>query len=150
MGDDCCIYRSQKLLHNERHVSWSIVMMLGPGVVAPDVCMFVLDVLTSTTSELRKRLFWSLSVLVEQIPYALCLQYQTFATFSVIVPVEGRPECSSSLTDIRLFLKHLYHSYVCVWPTALSPNASLSIMCISEAVLLSLEQNLMQIRCSFT
>jgi len=85
-------------------------MMLGPGVVAPDVCTFVLDVLISTTSELRKRIFWLLSILVEQIPYALCFQYQTFATFSVIVPVEGRPECSSSLTDIRLFLKHLYHS----------------------------------------
>jgi len=90
-------------------MSQSIVMMLGPRAV-PLVWTFVLDVLTSTASELRERIFRSLSVQGEQIPYALPLQNQTFATFSVVVPVEGRPECSSSLTDIRLFLKHLNHS----------------------------------------
>jgi hypothetical protein len=83
-------------------------MMLGPGVVAPLVRTFALDVLTSTTSELHKRISHSPSVLVEQIPYALCLLYQTFAIFSVVVLVEGRPECSS-LTDIRLSLKSLNH-----------------------------------------
>jgi hypothetical protein len=35
---------------------------------------------------------------------------RTFATFSVVVPVEGRPERSSSSTDIRPFLKRLNHS----------------------------------------
>jgi hypothetical protein len=33
-----------------------------------------------------------------------------FATFSVVVLVEGRPECSSSSTDIRQFFKCLNHS----------------------------------------
>jgi hypothetical protein len=126
------------------------VLVLGPGGVAPLVWTFALDVLTSSTSELRKKSFHSPFVLVEQIPYALRLQYQTFAIFSVMVLVEGHPECSSSLTDIHLFLKRLNHLYICVWHSALSSNASLSILCISEAVLLSLKQNLMQICCSFT
>jgi hypothetical protein len=57
-------------------------MMQDPGVFAPLLWMFALDVLTSIALELRNRIFHSLSVLVEQIPYARCLQYQTFATFS--------------------------------------------------------------------
>jgi hypothetical protein len=56
----------------------------------------------SFASERRIRIFHSLSVLVEQILYAWCLQCQTFATFSVMAPIEGRRECSS-LTDIRWF-----------------------------------------------
>jgi hypothetical protein len=87
---------------------------------------------------------------VEHIPYARCLPCQTFATFSVVVQVKGHQERSSSSTEIHLFLKCLKHSYVCVWPRALSPNASLSILCVYEAVLLSLKENLMQILCSFT
>jgi len=47
---------------------------------------------------------------VEQIPYTQCLQCQTFATFVVVVPVNGRQERSSSSTDIHLFLKCLNHS----------------------------------------
>jgi hypothetical protein len=46
VGDDCHMRRSQKLLHNERRVSRNAVMMLGPGVVAPLLWKFVLDVLT--------------------------------------------------------------------------------------------------------
>ena len=47
---------------------------------------------------------------MEQIPWAQCLQYQTFATYSVVVPVEGRQERSSSSTNICPFLKRLNHS----------------------------------------
>ena len=64
----------------------------------------------SITSERRNRIFHSPSVLVDQIPYARCLQCQTFATFSVVVPVEGRQERSPSSTNIRPFLKRLNHS----------------------------------------
>jgi hypothetical protein len=85
-------------------------MMLGPGVIVPLVWTYALDVLTLTASELCKRIFHSPSVPVEQIPYALRLQYQTFATFSVVVPIEGRPEGSSSSTYIRQFLKCLKDS----------------------------------------
>ena len=48
------------------------------------------------------------------------------------------------------FLIRLNHSSVCIWLRALLPNAYLSILCVSEAVLPSVEQNLMQICCSFT
>jgi hypothetical protein len=64
--------------------------------------------------------------------------------------VKGRQECSSSSTDIHPFLKCLNHSYFCAWPRPLSPNASLSILYVYEAVFLSLNQNLMQILCCFT
>jgi len=102
-------------------------MTLGPGVVAPIVWTFALDVLSSVASELRNRIFHSPSVRVEQIPYARWLQYQTFATFSVVVPVEGRPE--------RL---GYYHQML------------LQVFCAFTKPLPSLKQNLMQIRCSFT
>jgi hypothetical protein len=80
-GDNCHIRRRQKLLHNERRVSRSVVMMLEPGVIVPLLWKIALDVSTSIASELRSRIFHSPSVLVEQIPCAQCLQYQTFATF---------------------------------------------------------------------
>ena len=120
----------------------------GPGSCCATCLQVCAGCFPSLASERRNRIFHSPSVLVEQIPFARCFQCQTFATFSVVVPVEGRQERSSSSTDIHPFLKSLNHSYVCVWPRALSPNAPLSILCVSEAVLPSLKQNLMQIRCS--
>jgi len=39
VGDYCRLRRSQKLLHNEWRVSRSVVMMQGPGIVAPLVWM---------------------------------------------------------------------------------------------------------------
>jgi hypothetical protein len=62
--------------------------------------------------------------------------------------VEACQERSSS-NDIHPFLKRLYHLSVCIWPRAFSPNA-IRILCISEAVCLSLKKNLMHICCSFT
>ena len=85
-------------------------MMLGPGVVVPLLWMIALDVLTSVVSELHNRIFHSPSVLVEQIPCAQYLQYQTRVTFSLVVPVDGLQERSSSSTNIRPFLKSLNHS----------------------------------------
>ena len=82
----------------------------GSRIVAPLLWKFVLDLLTSVDSELRNRILHSPSVLVEQIPYARCFQYQTFATFSVVILFEVRQERFSSSTDIRLFMKRLNHS----------------------------------------
>ena len=72
-----------------------------------DVCSGCFSIIDS---ERRNRLFLSQTVLVEQIPYSRCLKCQTFATFAVVVPVEGRQERSSSSTDTRLFFKRLNHS----------------------------------------
>ena len=85
-------------------------MMLVPGVLVPLLWTIALDVLSSIFSELRSRIFHSRSVLMVQIPCVQCIQYQTFATFSVVVLVEGRQERSSSSTNIRPFLKLLNHS----------------------------------------
>jgi len=54
------------------------------------------------------------------------------------------------MPSVANFLECFNYSYICIWPRELSPNASLSILCVSEAILLSLKQNLMQICCSFT
>jgi hypothetical protein len=68
--------------------------------------------------------------------------------FSGVVLVNGRPERSSSLTDVCPSLKHLYHKKVLLWLMALSPKASCSIWWVSAAVFKRLKQNLMQILCS--
>jgi hypothetical protein len=79
-------------------------------------CAICLEVCTvcfpSVTSERRKRMSNSLSVLVEQIPYARFLQCQNFYTFSFVVAVEGRPERSSPSTVILPFLKRLGKPFV--------------------------------------
>jgi len=72
---------------------------------------------------------------------------RTFAMISGVVLVDGRPERSSSSTDVRPSLKHLYHKKVLLWLMALSPKASCSIQWVSAAVFLRLKQNLMQILC---
>jgi hypothetical protein len=68
--------------------------------------------------------------------------------FSGVVLVDGCPEHSSLLTDVRLPLKRLYHKKVLLWLMALSLKASCSIQWVSAAVFLRLKQNLMQILCS--
>jgi hypothetical protein len=109
VGDDFRIRRSQNLLQNERRVRRIVVVKLGPGVAAPLLWKFVLDFFTSIDSELRNRILYSPSVLVEEIFYARCFQYKTFVTFSVVVLFEGLQERFSSSTDIRLFMKGLNH-----------------------------------------
>jgi hypothetical protein len=68
--------------------------------------------------------------------------------FPNVVLVDGRPESSSSSTDICLSLKRLYHKKVLLWLMALSPKASCSNQWVSAAVFLRLKQNLIQILCS--
>jgi hypothetical protein len=68
--------------------------------------------------------------------------------FSGVVLVDGRPERSSSFTDVRPSLKHLYHKKVLLGLIAFLPNASTSMRGVSTEVFLSLKQNLMQILCS--
>jgi len=81
-GDNCHIRKSQKLLHNERRVSRSVVMMLGPGAVVPLLWTIALDVLTSLASELRNRIFHSPPVLAGQILFCTVPSKSYFATFS--------------------------------------------------------------------
>ena len=64
---------------------------------------------------------------------------RTFAMFSGVVLVDGRPECSLLLTDIHPSLKCLYHKKVLLWLMALSPKASCSIWWVSAAVFLKIE-----------
>jgi hypothetical protein len=73
---------------------------------------------------------------------------QTFSTFSVIMLVLGRPECSSSSTDTQPALKCERHSKTAVWLKECFPKASRSISRVLVADLLSLTQNLMQTHCS--
>jgi len=51
-----------------------------------------------------------------------------------VVLVDGRPERSSSTTDVRTSLKRLYHKKVLLCLMALSPKASCSMRWVSAAV----------------
>lgn len=82
---------------------------------------------------------------MSQTSQIICLQSSskascTFVTLSAMVPVAGCPKCLLSLTYMYPFWKHSNDSLVWVRPKALSPNASLSILCVSTAVLPSLKQ----------
>ena len=46
--------------------------------------------------------------------------------FSGVVLVDGRPERSSILTEVRPFLKRLYPKKALLWLKALSPRASVT------------------------
>jgi len=59
--------------------------------------------------------------------------------FSRVVLVDGRPERSSSSTDVHPSLKHLYPKKVLLWLMALSLKASCSIWWVSAAVFLKIE-----------
>jgi hypothetical protein len=59
--------------------------------------------------------------------------------FSGVVLANDRPERSSSLTDVRPSLKHLYHKKVLLRLMALSPKTSCSIQWVSAAVCLKIE-----------
>ena len=60
--------------------------------------------------------------------------------FSGAVLVDGRPERSSSSTDVCPSLKRLYHKKkVLFWPMALSPKASCSFRWVSGAVFFKIE-----------
>jgi hypothetical protein len=70
VGDGCCCRRSQKLLHNEQHVSWSIVMMRSPGIVAQLVWMFVPDIFPQLPQNVAiefscQRLSWWIIFLID-------------------------------------------------------------------------------------
>jgi len=78
---------------------------------------------------------------ISQTSWIVCLRSattasRTFATFSGVVLVDGRPERSSSSTDVRPSLKRLYyHKKALLWLMAsLSPKASCSIRSVSAAL----------------
>jgi hypothetical protein len=65
--------------------------------------------ISSFASEHRIRIFHLPAVLVEQIPYAWCLQCQTFATFLVVVPTEG---CRMFIVDWHLSVLEMLKPFV--------------------------------------
>jgi hypothetical protein len=76
----------------------------------------------------------------------------TLLCFSGVVRVDGRPERSSSSTEVRPSLKRLYHKKGLFWlmllSLALSAKAYCSIWWVSAAVCLKTEKNLVQILCT--
>ena len=73
---------------------------------------------------------------------------RTFAIICGVVHVDVRPEYLPFSTLCWPFLKRLKHTDISAWLKACSPKASFSIRWVSDAVLLSLKQNLRQVRCS--
>jgi hypothetical protein len=75
-----------------------------------------------------------LTNIVDSLPTICKVASRTFAMFSSVVLVDGRPERSSSSTDVRPPLKRLYYKKVLLWLMALFPKASCSIRWVSAAV----------------
>jgi len=107
-----------------RRAFWSSLSSLGTNLA--EMCLMF-----KLSAEMR----WTVpydSPAISQTSWIVCLRSarmasRTFAMFSGFVLVEGRPERSSSSTDVRPFLKRLYHKNVFLWLKALSPKASCSI-----------------------
>jgi len=99
--------------------------------------------------KLSAKMCWTVSYdspTISRTSWIVCLRsariaWRTFAMFSGVVLVNSRPECSSSLTDVHLSSKRMYHKKVLLWLMALSPKASCSIRWVSAAVFLRLKQN---------
>ena len=93
--------------------------------------------------KLSARMRWTVpydSTTISQTSWIICLRSarivsRTSAIFSTVF-VDVLPERSSSSTDVRLYLKCLYHKNVFLWLMDLSPKASCSIQWVSDAVFL--------------
>jgi hypothetical protein len=73
---------------------------------------------------------------------------QIFSTFSVILLVLGRPECSSSSADPQPALKRECYWKTTIWLKECSPKASRCISGVSVADLPTFMQNWMRTHCS--
>jgi len=128
-----------------RRAFWSLLSSLGTNLA--EMCLMF---------KLSAKMRWMVpydSPTISQTSWIVCLRSariasQTFAMFSDAVLVDGRPESSSSSTDVYPSSKHLCHKKVLLWLTALSLEASCNIWWVLAAVFLRLKQNLMQILCS--
>ena len=103
----CCL---SSLQTETRRAFWSSLCSLGTNL-AEIRLMF----------KLSAKMRWTVpndSPTISQTSWIVCLRSariasRTFAMFSDVVLVDGRPERSSSSTDVRPSLKRLYHKKLC-------------------------------------
>jgi hypothetical protein len=103
----CCL---SSLQPETRWAFWSSLRSLGTNLAEMRL-MF----------KLSAKMRWTVlyvSPTISQTSWIVCLRSartapRTFAMFSGVVVVEGRPECSSSSTDVCPSLKRLYHKKFC-------------------------------------
>jgi hypothetical protein len=102
----CCLSSLQTEM---RRAFWLSLSSLGTNLA--EMClMFILSA----------KMHWTVlydSPTISQTSWIVCLlsariALWTFAVFSGVVLVNGRPECPSSSADVRLSLKRLYHKKV--------------------------------------
>ena len=128
----CCL---SSLQTETRRAFWSLLSSLGTNLA--EMClMFKLSAKMRLTvpydSPTISQTWWIVYL------WSARIASRTFAMF-----VDGHPEHSSLLTDVRPSLKRLHHKKVSLWLMALSQKASCSIQWVSAAVVLRLKQNLM-------
>ena len=139
----------QEVTDKERWMWGRVVMLEHPSILPPHMrscmpkfsvrisCHTVFEILTfSATSRTVK---WRFERMTSQ----------TFATFSSVFDIDGRPERGSSSTEVRPSLKHFHHPYVWVLPMASSLNAIFNISDVSVTDFPIFTQNFTQIRCSW-
>jgi hypothetical protein len=129
----CCLISPQT---ETRRVFWSSLSSLGTNLEEMRL-MF----------KLSAKIRWTVpheSPTILHTSWIVCLRSariasRTFAMFSGVVLVDGRPERSSSSTDVRPSLKRLYYKKFCFGSWHLSPKASCSIRWVSVAVFFKIE-----------
>jgi len=114
-----------------RRAFWSSLSSLGTSLAEMRV-MFKLSAKMRWTVPYCSSTFSQTSWLV-CLPSAR-IASRTFAMFSGDVLVDGRPQRSSSSTDVHPSLKRLYHKTVLLWLMGLSPKVSCNIRWVSAAV----------------
>ena len=115
VGCDCCLRRRQKLLHNERRVSRSALMMHGSGTVAPLVWTFAPDVFpqsprTFATEFSIHHLSWWNKFLIHD-------------AFNVKLLLHFRSSLANKVLVYKVILKPIWTYGVQLWGSA--PNCNL-------------------------
>jgi hypothetical protein len=128
----CCLYSLQR---EKRWAFWSSLSILDTNLGEMHL-MF----------KLSARMRWTVpydSHTISQTLWMVCLRSsrrasRSFAMFSGVVFVDGRPERSSSSTDALLSLKDCTIKRF-LWLMELSPKAFCSIWCVSATVFFKIE-----------
>jgi hypothetical protein len=134
VGDHSHVFTGQNSLHSQSSVSRRIVIVTQPVLVPPSFRKFSADFLPQTLQNLQlvmlvHSLAWRNRFLVNN---ALTVKKDRQHVLNVRPTFESREPFKSLCS-----------------PHDISAKAVLSISCVSDAVFLSLEQNFMEMRCSF-
>ena len=137
----CCL---SSLQTETRWAFWSSLSSLGTNLAEMRL-----------TFKISAKVRWTVpydSPTISQTSWVVCPRFaritsRTFAMFSGVVLVDGRPERSSLLTDFRPSLKRLYHKKIFFVSWHYLRRLPVAFGGFLQQFFLRMKQNLMQILC---